>query len=178
MSGWVSAWISFVSWVRLRSKQQDHSVGVDILAGISFPENEHSERFKIAESLENNDHSSGPDLRFQELGGAWCNSIKGCQNRKTSRVGSSTLMDKHISFKGILSNKASENPAEIRYCDGASFSGDSENKTAQLQFRGKRIFLAVMEDLMAKGMHVACEAGTYLDSILCFLFQYLLNPKL
>ncbi|XP_013601418.1 PREDICTED: pectin acetylesterase 1-like, partial [Brassica oleracea var. oleracea] len=111
-------------------------------------------------------YGSGANNRIIQLeGGAWCNSIKGCQNRKTSRVGSSTLMDKHISFKGILSNKASENPdfynwnkAEIRYCDGASFSGDSENKTAQLQFRGKRIFLAVMEDLMAKGMHVACEA--------------------
>ncbi|WZZ32103.1 hypothetical protein YC2023_015504 [Brassica napus] len=88
--------------------------------------------------------------------------LKDCQNRKRSRVGSSTLMEKQINFKGILSSKVAENPdfynwnkAEVRYCDGASFSGDSENKTAQLQFRGKRIFLAVIEDLMAKGMRYA-----------------------
>ncbi|XP_022551119.1 pectin acetylesterase 1 [Brassica napus] len=74
-------------------------------------------------------------------------------------------MEKQINFKGILSSKVAENPdfynwnkAEVRYCDGASFSGDSENKTAQLQFRGKRIFLAVIEDLMAKGMRYAKQA--------------------
>ncbi|CAN6842443.1 unnamed protein product [Brassica oleracea] len=102
---------------------------------------------------------------IQLEGGAWCDSIKDCQNRKRSRVGSSTLMEKQINFKGILSSKVAENPdfynwnkAEVRYCDGASFSGDSENKTAQLQFRGKRIFLAVIEDLMAKGMRYAKQA--------------------
>ncbi|CAN6895397.1 unnamed protein product [Brassica oleracea] len=102
---------------------------------------------------------------IQLQGGAWCDSIEDCQNRKRSRVGSSTLMETPIEFKGILSNKAAENPdfynwnkAVVRYCDGASFSGDSENKTEQLQFRGKRIFLAVMEDLIAKGMCHAKQA--------------------
>ncbi|KAL0697510.1 hypothetical protein Bca4012_053632 [Brassica carinata] len=127
---------------------------------------------------------------IQLEGGAWCDSITDCQNRKRSRVGSSTLMEKQINFKGILSNKAAENPdfynwnkAEVRYCDGASFSGDSENKTAQLQFRGKRIFLAVMEDLMAKGMCQAkqallngCSSGGLSAILRCDDFSSLFPP--
>ncbi|KAG2320088.1 hypothetical protein Bca52824_013301 [Brassica carinata] len=127
---------------------------------------------------------------IQLEGGAWFDSITDCQNRKRSRVGSSTLMEKQINFKGILSNKAAENPdfynwnkAEVRYCDGASFSGDSENKTAQLQFRGKRIFLAVMEDLMAKGMCQAkqallngCSSGGLSAILRCDDFSSLFPP--
>nr|GMD77935.1 pectin acetylesterase 12-like [Ipomoea batatas] len=44
-------------------------------------------------------------------------------------------MEKKLPFTGILSNKAEENPdfynwnrIKVRYCDGASFSGDSENQ--------------------------------------------------
>ncbi|KAJ4914996.1 Pectin acetylesterase 1 [Raphanus sativus] len=68
-------------------------------------------------------------------GGAWCDSVKNCQYHKRSSYGSSTLMEKVLAFTGILSNKAAENPdfynwnkVKVRYCDGASFSGDSENK--------------------------------------------------
>ncbi|CAH2038470.1 unnamed protein product [Thlaspi arvense] len=99
------------------------------------------------------------------LGGAWCVSIHDCQNRKITSYGSSRLMEKELSFDGFLSDNAAKNPdfynwnkVKVRYCDGASFSGDSENKAAQLQFRGKRIFFAVMEDLMAKGMQHATQA--------------------
>lgn len=67
-------------------------------------------------------------------------------------------MEKHIPFTGILSNKAEENPdffnwnrVKVRYCDGASFAGDSQNQGAQLYFRGQRIWSAAMEDLMSKG---------------------------
>ncbi|CAI9770189.1 unnamed protein product [Fraxinus pennsylvanica] len=102
---------------------------------------------------------------IQLEGGGWCNNIRACAYRKKTRRGSSTYFEKIIPFTGILSNKAQENPdffnwnrVKIRYCDGASFSGDSENKAAGLQFRGQRIWLAAMEDLMSKGMRYANQA--------------------
>ncbi|KAL6515739.1 hypothetical protein OROHE_018429 [Orobanche hederae] len=68
-------------------------------------------------------------------GGGWCNSNRSCIYRKSTRRGSSNLFEKAIQFSGILSNKSEENPdffnwnrVKIRYCDGASFAGDSENK--------------------------------------------------
>ncbi|OAP19634.1 hypothetical protein AXX17_AT1G09480 [Arabidopsis thaliana] len=106
---------------------------------------------------------------IQLQGGAWCDSIQNCQSRKGSGYGSSTLMEKELAFLGLLNNKAAENPdfynwnkVKVRYCDGASFDGDSENKAAQLQFRGKRIFLAVMEDLMEKGMRQAKQVHIHI----------------
>ncbi|CAL5194900.1 unnamed protein product [Lathyrus oleraceus] len=98
-------------------------------------------------------------------GGGWCNNIRTCVFRKTTRRGSSKYMDKQIPFTGILSNKAEENPdffnwnrVKVRYCDGASFGGDSENKAANLQFRGQKIWLAAMEELMSKGLKNAKQA--------------------
>lgn len=102
---------------------------------------------------------------IQLEGGGWCNSVRNCVYRKTTRRGSSTYMEKKIPFTGILSEKAEENPdfynwnrIKLRYCDGASFTGDSEHKAANLQFRGERIFWAGMEDLMSKGMRYAHQA--------------------
>lgn len=43
-------------------------------------------------------------------GGGWCNNIRSCVYRKTTRRGSSKYMEKQIAFTGILSNKAEENP--------------------------------------------------------------------
>ncbi|XP_030440309.1 pectin acetylesterase 10-like [Syzygium oleosum] len=64
-------------------------------------------------------------------GGGWCNIVRNCVYRKTTRRGSSKFMDKEVAFTGILSNKAEENPdffnwnrVRIRYCDGASFNGE------------------------------------------------------
>nr|XP_028945736.1 pectin acetylesterase 12-like [Malus domestica] len=98
-------------------------------------------------------------------GGARCNDIRSCTNRKYSAYGSSTRMETEISFTGILSNAAEKNPdffnwnrVLLRYCDGASFLGDSENQERKLQFRGQRIWLSAMEDLMSKGMRDANEA--------------------
>ncbi|KAK4586265.1 hypothetical protein RGQ29_023444 [Quercus rubra] len=98
-------------------------------------------------------------------GGGWCDSIRSCVYRKNTRHGSSTYMERQIQFPGILSNKAEENPdffnwnrVKLRYCDGASFSGDSQYKAGQLYFRGQRIWLAAMEDLMSKGMRHATQA--------------------
>ncbi|XP_044502351.1 pectin acetylesterase 3-like [Mangifera indica] len=118
-------------------------------------------------------------------GGGWCNNIRACVYRKTSRRGSSNFMEKQIPFTGIMSNKAEENPdffnwnrVKLRYCDGASFSGDSQNEEKQLNFRGQRIWLAAMEDLMAKGMQNAeqallagCSAGGLAAILHCDEFR-------
>ncbi|KAE8734553.1 Pectin acetylesterase 6 [Hibiscus syriacus] len=110
-------------------------------------------------------------------GGGWCNNIRTCVYRKKTRRGSSTYMEKHIPFTGIL-NFFNWNRVKLRYCDGASFTGDSENKAAQLQFRGQRIWLAAMEDLMSKGMSNAkqallsgCSAGGLASILHCDEFR-------
>ncbi|XP_002280865.3 pectin acetylesterase 3 [Vitis vinifera] len=102
---------------------------------------------------------------IQLEGGGWCNDIKSCVFRKATRRGSSKYMEKTLAFTGILSNKAEENPdffnwnrVELRYCDGASFSGEGQNEAAGLYFRGQRIFEAGMEELMSKGMKNADQA--------------------
>ncbi|WVY98335.1 hypothetical protein V8G54_030486 [Vigna mungo] len=118
-------------------------------------------------------------------GGGWCNDVRSCVYRKKTRRGSSRFMEKEIPFTGILSNSAEDNPdffnwnrVKIRYCDGASFAGDSEHKAAQLQFRGQRIWLAAVEDLMSKGMRFAkqallsgCSAGGLATIIHCDEFR-------
>ncbi|KAF9595239.1 hypothetical protein IFM89_038093 [Coptis chinensis] len=131
-------------------------------------------------------------------GGGWCNNIRTCVFRIKSRRGSSARMEKEIPFTGILSNKSEENPGfslnftlilsdtnffnwnrvKLRYCDGASFTGDSEDKAAKLQFRGQRIYLAGMEELMAKGMRHAdqallsgCSAGGLATILHCDEFR-------
>ncbi|KAL6220212.1 hypothetical protein ACLB2K_007969 [Fragaria x ananassa] len=71
-------------------------------------------------------------------GGGWCNTIRNCVYRKTTRRGSSKFMEKQLPFTGILSNKPEENPdffnwnrVKLRYCDGASFTGDSQNEVEE-----------------------------------------------
>nr|GMD07318.1 pectin acetylesterase 12-like [Ipomoea batatas] len=124
---------------------------------------------------------------IQLEGGGWCNTIRSCVYRKTTRRGSSKFMEKKLPFTGILSNKAEENPdfynwnrIKVRYCDGASFSGDSENQAAQLQFRGQRIYEAAMDELMSKGMRNAeqallsgCSAGGLASILHCDEFRSL-----
>ncbi|PQM36345.1 hypothetical protein Pyn_31612 [Prunus yedoensis var. nudiflora] len=161
---------------------------------------------------------------IQLEGGGWCNSIRNCVYRKTTRRGSSRFMEKNIAFTGILSNKAEENPGfslklnanlsktilastffwfcvdphliiygiadffnwnrvKLRYCDGASFTGDGEDKARQLQFRGQRIWLSAMEDLKSKGMRYAKQGvqhnlprfcTNHLDPTSCFFPQNLI----
>ncbi|KAM7478563.1 hypothetical protein LguiA_026776 [Lonicera macranthoides] len=131
-------------------------------------------------------YGSGANSWLIQLeGGGWCNSIRSCVYRKKTRRGSSYYMEKQIPFSGILSNRAEENPdffnwnrVKVRYCDGASFAGDSENKAAQLQFRGQRIWWAAVEDLKAKGMRYAkqallsgCSAGGLASILHCDEFR-------
>ncbi|BAD87540.1 putative pectinacetylesterase precursor [Oryza sativa Japonica Group] len=100
-------------------------------------------------------------------GGAWCNSIESCSRRKMGVYGSSKFM-KAAEFNGILSNDQqlnsdfyNWNKVAIRYCDGASFSGDAEAQDkdgSTLHFRGLRIWEAVVDELMGKGLATAKQA--------------------
>ncbi|KAL3743828.1 hypothetical protein ACJRO7_019006 [Eucalyptus globulus] len=123
-------------------------------------------------------------------GGGWCNNVTTCLARKNTRLGSSKQMAKEIPFSGILSNKRRYNPdfynwnrIKVRYCDGASFTGDIEvvNPATNLHFRGARVWLAVMEDLLTIGMAKAenailsgCSAGGLTTIIHCDGFRALL----
>ncbi|XP_030961580.1 pectin acetylesterase 12-like isoform X2 [Quercus lobata] len=135
-------------------------------------------------------YGSGANSWLIQLeGGGWCNNLRSCVYRKTSRHGSTAYMEKEIAFTGILSDKAGYNPdfynwnrIKLRYCDGASFSGDSENKAAQLQYRGQRIWLAAMEEFMSKGMRSAkqallsgCSAGGLASILHCDEFRGLFS---
>ncbi|MBA0877419.1 hypothetical protein Goshw_009651 [Gossypium schwendimanii] len=122
---------------------------------------------------------------IQLEGGGWCNTVRSCVFRKTTRRGSSKFMEKRLNFTGILSNKAEENPdfynwnrVKLRYCDGASFAGEGQNEANQLYFRGQRIWSAAMEELMAKGMQNAeqallsgCSAGGLASILHCDEFK-------
>ncbi|KAI3453920.1 hypothetical protein Pfo_010583 [Paulownia fortunei] len=123
-------------------------------------------------------------------GGGWCNNVTTCLSRKNTRLGSSKQMAKQIAFSGIFSNKPQFNPdfynwnrVKIRYCDGASFTGDIEavDPATNLYYRGARVFVAVMEDLLAKGMKNAenailsgCSAGGLTSFLHCDSFKALL----
>jgi len=102
-------------------------------------------------------------------GGAWCGTTgkESCSIRKMTEYGSSKFM-KPIAFDGVLSDQQPQNPdfynwnkVFVRYCDGASFSGDAEGEAengTKLYFRGLRIWEAVVDELMEKGMDTAKQA--------------------
>ncbi|XP_062147233.1 pectin acetylesterase 8-like [Alnus glutinosa] len=122
-------------------------------------------------------------------GGAWCNNVTTCLARKKTRLGSSKLMAKDIAFSGLLSPYQKFNPdfynwnrIKVRYCDGASFTGDVEavNPATNLHFRGARVWLAVIKDLLSKGMRNAenavlsgCSAGGLTSILHCDSFRAL-----
>ncbi|KAA8527990.1 hypothetical protein F0562_035141 [Nyssa sinensis] len=127
---------------------------------------------------------------IQMEGGGWCNNVTSCLARKNTRLGSSKQMMKLLAFSAILSNNKSFNPdfynwnrVKVRYCDGASFTGDVEavDPATNLHFRGARVFLAVIEELLAKGMMNAenailsgCSAGGLTAILHCDSFRALL----
>ncbi|XP_021753639.1 pectin acetylesterase 9-like [Chenopodium quinoa] len=112
-------------------------------------------------------------LHFE--GGGWCNDVQSCLERTKTDVGSSNYMKNVEVFSGILSNNISLNPdfynwnrVVLKYCDGASFAGDSkfDNGTSSLYFRGQKIWQAIISDLLPKGLAHAekallsgCSAG-------------------
>ncbi|XP_040372516.1 pectin acetylesterase 12 isoform X1 [Rosa chinensis] len=140
----------------------------------------------------NRGHGSGANswvVHFQ--GGGWCSNITECVARTKTQFGSSRYMLPETGFTGILSFKAEENPDFFNWnrvlipsCDGASYSGDSENKEAQLHFRGQRMWLTFMEELMSLGMRHAkralisgCSAGGLTSILHCDKFRGLFKKS-
>ncbi|GAU40950.1 hypothetical protein TSUD_187070 [Trifolium subterraneum] len=127
-------------------------------------------------------------LHFE--GGAWCNNATNCLARADTNRGSSKKMETTLIFSGIFSNNKTFNPdfynwnrIMVRYCDGSSFTGDVEavDPATNLHYRGGRIFVAVIEDLLAKGMKNAknailsgCSAGGLTTILHCDRFKTLL----
>nr|DAD36400.1 TPA_asm: hypothetical protein HUJ06_007041 [Nelumbo nucifera] len=123
-------------------------------------------------------------------GGGWCSNVTICLAHKDTRHGSSKKMAKQIAFSGILSNKENFNPdfynwnkIKVRYCDGSSFTGDVEaiDPANNLYLRGERVWQAVMEDLLEKGMKNAkyallsgCSSGGLAAILHCDRFRELL----
>ncbi|KAJ9536831.1 hypothetical protein OSB04_029564 [Centaurea solstitialis] len=123
-------------------------------------------------------------------GGGWCNNVTNCLARRDTRLGSSKEMLKVETFSGMFHNKPKYNPdfydwnrIKVRYCDGSSFTGDVEavDPKTNLPFRGARIFRAVIDDLLAKGMKNAknamlagCSAGGLTSILQCDNFRSLL----
>lgn len=102
-------------------------------------------------------------------GGAWCSTVKDCSDRSMASLGSSSFM-KPVTFAGggIFDGDQLQNPnfynwnkVYMRYCDGASFSGDTEGQAEDgtiLHYRGLRIYEAVINELMDKGLADAEQA--------------------
>ncbi|KAF5735242.1 pectinacetylesterase family protein [Tripterygium wilfordii] len=123
-------------------------------------------------------------------GGAWCKDTATCLSRKNTERGSSSKMKKDMGFSGILSGKKNSNPdfydwnrIKIRYCDGSSFTGDVEavSPSTGLYLRGARVWRAIIDDLLAKGMNKAqmailsgCSAGGLSAILHCDNFKDLL----
>lgn len=123
---------------------------------------------------------SGANKWFlHQQGGGWCYDLGGCVGRAKGALGS-TKADKPTSSlnSGYTSLDPKQNPlmynwnaVELRYCDGASLSGDKETPTVvgntTLHFRGRAILDAEIKSLLFdRGMHQAtdvivsgCSAG-------------------
>ncbi|KAM3216189.1 pectin acetylesterase 8 [Capsicum annuum] len=102
----------------------------------------------------------------QISGGAWCVNVTDCIGRTKTQLGSSKYMGEQ-EFRGIHSKNKSANPdfynwnkVILAYCDGGSFVGDVEyvDPATNLHFRGKRIFYAILEELLEKGLKNAKNA--------------------
>ncbi|XP_075087513.1 pectin acetylesterase 8-like [Nicotiana tabacum] len=78
------------------------------------------------------------------------------------------------------------NRVKVKYCDGASFTGDVQevDPVTGLHFRGARVFLAIMEDLLYKGMWKAenailsgTSAGGLTAILHCDKFRSFFSPS-
>ncbi|XVF76634.1 hypothetical protein PTKIN_Ptkin13bG0282100 [Pterospermum kingtungense] len=121
-------------------------------------------------------------------GGGWCNSIKTCNTRKSTALGSSNYMERLVPFAGIFSRHPSQNPdfynwniVKLRYCDGASLAGHPESEFkngTELFFRGQLVWEAIMDELLSLGLSKAkqallsgCSAGGLATLIHCDDFR-------
>ncbi|KAL6533696.1 hypothetical protein OROHE_013529 [Orobanche hederae] len=98
-------------------------------------------------------------------GGAWCETVHECRIRSEGWLGSSIhRANNKTYYSGMLTRNQTYNPdfynwnkVYLIYCDGASFLGDVEevNPETNLTYRGSRVFNAIMEEVLAKGMNNA-----------------------
>ncbi|CAH9063816.1 unnamed protein product [Cuscuta epithymum] len=121
-------------------------------------------------------------------GGGWCRNVSDCEDYIVNKgVGSNPGPFNFDGF-GILSPNKEQNPGFydwnrvfVRYCDASSWTSNSQALTAngtKLYFRGKRIFKAVMKELLHKGMRsaknallVGSSAGGVATTIYCDKFR-------
>ncbi|KAF3619060.1 Pectin acetylesterase 7 [Capsicum annuum] len=91
----------------------------------------------------------------------------------------------HTTFSQALEKELKIGLYNFRYCDGGAFTGDVEyvDPATNLHFRGARIFEAVMDELLAKGLKNAknallsgTSAGGYPTMLYCDHFRSLM-PK-
>ncbi|PKU78643.1 pectin acetylesterase 11-like [Dendrobium catenatum] len=122
-------------------------------------------------------------------GGGWCSNEEDCVERKSNFRGSSKDSGQ-MSFSGILGSSQQSNPGfynwnkvKVRYCDGSSFTGDIEavDPAKHVFYRGSRIWFAIVDELLAKGMNKAqnallsgCSAGGLASILHCDKFRDLL----
>ncbi|KAK4747960.1 hypothetical protein SAY87_014546 [Trapa incisa] len=126
-------------------------------------------------------------------GGAWCNNATNCLLRRDTALGSSKHMVKEKAFSGIFSNMQELNPdfynwnrIRVKYCDGSSYTGDVEavDPKTNLHYRGARIFQAIIDNFLSKGMNNAenailagCSAGGLATILHCDRFRQLVPAK-
>ncbi|XP_057786884.1 pectin acetylesterase 8-like isoform X2 [Salvia miltiorrhiza] len=103
-------------------------------------------------------------------GGGWCVSQQDCLNRSRTYLGSSQPQytdQRGVSFTGILDSYTEFNPyfynwhkVYIHYCDGSVYMSDIDqvDPSNNLTFRGGRIYDAMMEEMLHKGMGHAHNA--------------------
>ncbi|RLN00823.1 hypothetical protein C2845_PM06G09130 [Panicum miliaceum] len=92
-------------------------------------------------------------------------------------------MERQVEFTGILRDDKSQNPdfynwnkVKIRYCDGASFSGNVKDELqngTRFFFRGQRIWEAVMNELVFKGLRNAKQLSGFPNRMLCWWASHL-----
>ncbi|KAL8115942.1 hypothetical protein AgCh_022439 [Apium graveolens] len=123
-------------------------------------------------------------------GGGWCDTTEDCLKRTTDKegLGSSKIMQAK-NFTGILGSTQQLNPdfynwnrVFVRYCDGASFTGNSFDRVNNLSYKGGKVFSAVVKDLLRKGMRHAtnalfmgCSAGGLAAILNCDRFRSFLT---
>ncbi|GER30540.1 pectinacetylesterase family protein [Striga asiatica] len=97
-------------------------------------------------------------------GGGWCAATASCADRAKFPLGSSLKWNTTIFFDGILDQNRTFNPdfynwnrVHVMYCDGSSFLGDVDevDPETNLYYRGSRVFNAVINELLARGLNYA-----------------------
>ncbi|KAL1558143.1 [Wnt protein] O-palmitoleoyl-L-serine hydrolase [Salvia divinorum] len=108
-------------------------------------------------------------------GGGWCFSLENCIDRSKKGFGSSKYAN-GTNFVGILDSNSqlnhyfyNWNKVFIHYCDGSMFMSNIKqvDPSNNLTFRGARIYNAMMEEMLRKGMgnaHNAILSGSSADS--------------